>query len=73
MGNLSNATAIVMGSGYVAGAYFFVRAAIGARWHQTSAAFLPIGVLSLAMLVATFLHWSRFDMGRPIAQAWLVL
>ena len=35
-------TALIMGAGYIAGAYFFVRVALATRWHRVHLGFLPI-------------------------------
>jgi hypothetical protein len=68
-----NSTAIFMGSGYFAGAYLFMRTAIGTYWHRTSAAFLPITAFTVAMLLATLLHLNRFDLSTFAARTWLLL
>ena len=32
-------TPLIMGAGYIAGAYFFVRVALETRWHRSRSAF----------------------------------
>jgi hypothetical protein len=66
-------TVTFMGSGYAAGAYLFMRTAIGTRWHRVSAPFLPIAGFTVAMLLATLLHWDRFNFDRIAALGWVVL
>ncbi|HWH09834.1 MAG TPA: hypothetical protein VG165_01795 [Solirubrobacteraceae bacterium] len=56
-------TPIFMGSGYAAGAYFFARACGGHRWHQVSAGVISAAVFALLMLIATLVHWDRFNHG----------
>jgi hypothetical protein len=54
-------TALIMGSGYIAGAYFFVRVALATRWHRVHLGFLPIAAFTTFLGVATFVYWDRFD------------
>lgn len=56
-------TPMLMGAGYLAGAYFFVRVLTGRKWHSVSAGFLPITAFTIFMLAATLLHLSRFHQG----------
>src|SRR5688500_6655527 len=56
-------SAIFMGSGYAAGAYFFTRAALGPGWHPASAGVLASAVFAALMLIPTFVHWDRFNHG----------
>jgi hypothetical protein len=66
-----NTTAILIGSGYMAGALFFVRVATGKKWHPVQAGFLPITSFTILMMVATFLHWDRFHHGTFIFFLWV--
>ena len=66
-------TALFIGSGYLAGAYMFVFAIFGKRWHRVKAAFPPVTVFTVAMLLATLLHWDRFDITHLPFQLWLIL
>ena len=54
-------TALIMGAGYIAGAYFFVRVALATRWHRVHVGFLPIAAFTAFLGVATFIYWDRFD------------
>ncbi len=56
-------SAILIGAGYTAGAYFFIRLLTDRRWHRVQAGFLPITAFTICMLAATVLHWSRFHQG----------
>jgi hypothetical protein len=54
-------TALIMGAGYIAGAYFFIRVARATRWHRVHLGFLPIAAFTTFLGVATFIYWDRFD------------
>lgn len=56
-------TPIFLGSGYGAGAYFFWRTFTADRWHPSSAGVLGASVFAALMLVATLLHWDKFNHG----------
>jgi hypothetical protein len=66
-------TSMLLGSGYAAGAYFFARVAVGRRWHEVHAGFLPIAAFTVLMELATFLHWSVFLHGTFRFHFWLVI
>jgi hypothetical protein len=53
-------TPLIMGAGYVAGAYFFVRVARETRWHRIQVGFLPVTAFTLFMAIGTFNHLDRF-------------
>jgi hypothetical protein len=56
-------TPIFLGSGYAAGAYFFWRTFRAERWHPSSPGVLGASVFAALMLVATLIHWDRFNHG----------
>jgi peptidoglycan/LPS O-acetylase OafA/YrhL len=56
-------TPIFMGSGYAAGAFFFVQVSRRGHWHHVSAGVLSAAIFALLMLGATLLHWDRFNHG----------
>jgi peptidoglycan/LPS O-acetylase OafA/YrhL len=62
-------TPIFMGAGYGAGAYFFVRVARARRWHEVSAGVLSAAAFALLMLVATIVHYDKFNHGDAPAPA----
>lgn len=66
-------TAIVMGGGYVSGAYFFFRVARDRRWHRVGIGFLATTVFTATLLAATVLHWDRFNHDHVSFWAWLSL
>ena len=40
-------TPLMMGAGYIAGAYFFIRVARETRWHRIQVGFLPVTAFTL--------------------------
>jgi hypothetical protein len=68
-----NVMAVYIGAGYLGGAYLFVRALFGRRWHHVAAGFPAVATFTVGMLLATVLHWSRFDLRHFPFQLWLGL
>jgi hypothetical protein len=66
-------TALFIGSGYLGGAYMFIFAIFGKRWHRIKAAFPPVTTFTVAMMLATVIHWDRFDLHHFPFQLWLFL
>jgi hypothetical protein len=66
-------SAMVLASAYLAGAYFFVRAATLARWHLIHVGFLPVTTFATLMGIATILHWNRFNHGYLSFFVWVAL
>ncbi len=66
-------TSFIMGAGYIAGAYFFLRVFTTTRWHEVALGFLPITAFTTFMLIATILHWDRFNHAHISFLAWVVL
>lgn len=58
-----NLTPIFLGSGYGAGAFFFWRTFRARQWHPSSAGVLGAAVFAGLMLLATVIHWDRFNHG----------
>ncbi len=56
-------TAIFMGAGYGAGAYFFTCVALSSRWHPASAGVLCAATFAALMLIPTLIHYDRFNHG----------
>jgi hypothetical protein len=65
----SELTAIFLGSGYGAGAYFFWRTFRAERWHPSSPGVIGASVFAGLMLIATIIHWDRFNHGHAPALA----
>jgi hypothetical protein len=53
-------TPMILGSVYLGGAYFFLRAATARQWHTVKGGFVPVGTFATLMGVATILHWGKF-------------
>ena len=53
-------TVLLMGAGYIAGAYFFVEVVRAKRFHRVHVGFLPITAFTIFMAIATFSHLDRF-------------
>lgn len=66
-------TAVYMGAGYLGGAWLFGSVIIGRRWHPVAAGFLPVTAFTISMLLATGLHWDRFDIRHFPFTLWLTL
>jgi hypothetical protein len=66
-------TPLIMGAGYVAGAYFFLRVARETRWHRIQVGFLPVTAFTLFMAIGTFNHLDRFATAHVAFWIWLGL
>ncbi|MGX7681662.1 hypothetical protein ACSMXN_22485 [Jatrophihabitans sp. DSM 45814] len=53
-------SAMVLGSVYLGGAYFFIRVLRASRWHTVAGGFVPVGTFATLMGITTILHWNRF-------------
>jgi hypothetical protein len=65
--------ALLMGAGYLAGAYFFTRVARTREWHRVGVGVLATVVFSTLLMVTTVLHWDRFNHDHVSFWAWLLL
>ena len=63
-------TAMLLGSVYAAGAYFFVRVMFGAAWERVAAGFPAIGLFVWMAAIATALHLDRFHEDSLPFAAW---
>jgi hypothetical protein len=66
-------SAMMLGTAYLGGAWFFARAAIARRWHHVTVGFIPVTAFATFMLVATLLHWDRFNQGHVSFSTWVLL
>jgi len=66
-------TPLIMGAGYIAGAYFFVRVARATRWHRIHVGFLPVTAFTLFMAIGTFNHLDRFATAHVAFWIWVGL
>ncbi|HEX6596634.1 MAG TPA: hypothetical protein VF045_06840 [Acidimicrobiales bacterium] len=63
-------SALVMGAGYLSGAYFFYRAATVRQWHRVGTGFVAVTVFATMLGLATIVHWSRFNHDHVSFWAW---
>ncbi|MGB4871687.1 MAG: hypothetical protein WBP47_16645 [Candidatus Promineifilaceae bacterium] len=66
-------TPMMMGAGYLAGAYFFVRVVGAKKWHHVALGFPAVTAFVWFMAFATVLHWDKFNHSHPAFIAWLIL
>jgi hypothetical protein len=66
-------TAMLLGSAYLGGAYFFLRAARATAWHTIKGGFIPVGVFATLLGVATVLHWPVFNHRHVAFWLWVLL
>jgi hypothetical protein len=66
-------TPLIMGAGYLAGAYFFVRVAIERRFHRVGVGFLPVTAFTVFMAIGTFAHLDRFATAHVAFWIWVGL
>lgn len=63
-------TGMVLGSAYLGGAYYFLRAGRARSWHEIKGGLVPVGVFASLMGVATIVGWDRFLHGRVAFWLW---
>ena len=63
-------TPLLMASGYLAGAYFFVRVALARRWHRVHLGFVPVTAFTIFLAIATLSHLDRFDHSHVAFWVW---
>jgi hypothetical protein len=66
-------SARIMGAGYLAGAYFFLRVGISHSWQTVQRGFLPVAIFATWMLITTFIHWDRFTHGHISFITWVAV
>ena len=66
-------TAMLLGSAYVGGGYFFARVLFGAPWERVAAGFAPIVLFVWMAAIATALHLDRFHEDSLPFAAWVAL
>jgi hypothetical protein len=66
-------SAMVLGSIYTAGAYFFARIVFGAPWERVAAGFWPITLFVWMAAIATLIHLDRFHTDSLPFAAWSAL
>src|SRR5919202_2423008 len=66
-------SALIMGAGYLAGAYFFTRVSRAREWHRVGVGFVATTLFSTLLMITTVLHWDRFNHDHVSFWAWLLL
>ena len=66
-------SSMYFGAAYLGGAWILAKTAISKRWHRVQAVFPAVTVFTIAMLIATLLHWERFSLGTIPFIAWVIL
>lgn len=66
-------TPMIMGAGYASGVYFFIRIAGSSRWHRVGTPLPGIAAFAFSMLLATLLHWDRFNHDHFSFWAWAAI
>ena len=64
---------LIMGAGYIAGAYFFTRVALERRFHRIHVGFLPVTAFTIFMAIASFSHLDRFIQENVAFWIWMGL
>jgi len=66
-------TAMLLGSVYLGGAYFFARATRATAWHAIKGGFPPVATFATLMGIATILHWEKFTHSHVAFWLWVGL
>jgi hypothetical protein len=66
-------TAMLLGSAYAGGIWFFVQVATQRRWHRVRHGFPAVLVFATLVSASTFLHWDRFHFGHISFLTWVTL
>ena len=66
-------TAMLLGSAYAGGIWFFVQVAVQRRWHRVRHGFPAVLVFATLLSISTFLHWDRFHFGHISFVTWVTL
>ena len=64
---------MIMGAGYIAGAYFFARVVMEPRFHRVHVGFLPVTAFTIFMAVGSFAHLDRFLQDHVAFWIWMGL
>lgn len=66
-------TALIMGAGYLSGAYFFSRLALSGNWRAYALGLLPVTAFAWLSGIETLVHWHRFNHEHSAFFAWVAL
>jgi hypothetical protein len=63
-------TPMVMGSAYLGGAFFFIRATREQRWTAIKSGFPSVALFATLLGIATIIHWDKFNHGHVAFWLW---
>jgi hypothetical protein len=63
-------SAMMLGSAYAGGIYFFAGVLRSKQWHQVKVGFLPVIAFASLLGIATILHWDKFNHSHVSFFAW---
>lgn len=66
-------TAMLLGSAYAGGIWFFAQVATQRRWHRVRHGFPAVLLFATLVSASTFLHWDRFHFGHISFITWVTL
>jgi len=66
-------TAMFMGASYANGAIFFSAVLLGKKWHRVWAPHIGVFMFATLLLIATILHWDRFNHAHPVFYIWVFI
>jgi hypothetical protein len=66
-------TAMLLGSAYAGGIWFFAQVATQRRWHRVRHGFPAVLVFATLVSASTFLHWDKFHFGHISFITWAAL
>jgi hypothetical protein len=64
-------TAMFMGASYANGTVFFASVLFGRKWHRVWAPHLGVAIFAALLMIATLLHWEKFNHTHPVFWAWI--
>ena len=68
----SRMTALLLGSVYAGGAYFFSRVYLSTQWHRIGLGFLPATIFAILGGLATIVYWDDFSHSSVAFIFWIV-
>jgi hypothetical protein len=66
-------TPLLMGGGYLSGAYYFSRMAIGRHWSPVGVTLPAVAAFATVMALATIIHWQNFNHSHLAFYTWAVV
>jgi hypothetical protein len=66
-------TAMMLGSAYAGGIYYFAGLIMTRQWHRIKVGLLPVTTFASVLSIATILHWDKFNHGTLPFFAWTSL